>query len=349
MPEKMRAVLKTKREPGLEMQLVDIPTIKPNELLVKISATSICGSDLHFYRWDDFAKTRLNPPVIVGHEFCGEVVEVGSEVKGYQVGDTVTADSHIACGRCYLCLHGQQHICMNGAIFGNQVNGALAEYIAVPQASAWHIPREWAKELGAILEPLGGSVHGTLIEPITTQSVLILGDGPIALWAAGVARAAGARKVYLSGMVEMRLAIARQMGADVTFNITQPGVDPVKMVLEETDGVGVDVVLEMSGAAPAIEQAFQAVRKGGRITQFGLSPKAITFDFNPMVLREIRWLGVAGRHMWDTWNQMMGLLECGRFDPTPVITHRLPLDRFEEGFQALTTGAREAGKVVLFP
>lgn len=344
----MKAARKVRREPGMDLVDTPIPAIRPNEVLVKVGATAICGSDIHFYTWDEYAQNRLKPPITLGHEFAGEVVEVGAAVTDYKLGDHVTADSHIVCGKCDVCRMGLQHICANLKIFGNEVDGSFAEYVAVPETSLWPLPKDLSWEVGAIMEPLGGAVQAVLIEPVTAQSVVIFGDGPIALFAAGVARASGARKVYLVGMVPERLEIARRMGADQVFNISDP-VDPVQAIVEETR-VGADVVVEMAGAAASIKNAFATVRKGGRVTTFGLTPKPIEFDINfAVTLRQVTVRGVAGRHMWDTWKLVDGLLASGKLDPRPVITHRIPLEDFDKGFKLMTTGPRDTGKVVMFP
>jgi threonine 3-dehydrogenase len=345
----MKAIQKTKREPGLDLVEVPIPSIRPNEVLVKVEATALCGSDIHFYNWDDFAQRRIQPPIVLGHEFCGEIVEVGSAVADHKLGDFVTADSHIVCGKCDVCKMGLQHICQNLKIFGNDVPGSFAQYLPVPETSLWPLSRAIASEVGAIMEPLGGATQAVLIEPVTARSVVIFGDGPIALFGAGVAHAAGARKVYLVGMVASRLEIARTMGAHMTFNINDP-LDPVQAILDDTHGIGADVVVEMAGAPQAVKNAFAVVRKGGRVTTFGLTPKPIEFDLNYAVtLRQVTVRGVAGRHMWDTWKLVDGLLASGRLDPTPVITHRIPLEDCVRGFELMTTGARDTGKIVMFP
>ena len=345
----MKAVQKVRREPGMQIVEVPIPQARPDEVLVRVEATAICGSDIHFYNWDDFAQKRLTPPMILGHEFSGEIVEVGSAISDHKVGDFVTADSHIVCGKCDVCKMGLQHICQNLKIFGNDVDGSFAQYLAVPETSLWPLTRAISAEVGAIMEPLGGATQAVLIEPVTAKSVVIFGDGPIALFAAGVANASGARKVYLVGMVASRLEIAKRMGAQVTFNINDP-VDPVQAILDDTRGIGADVVVEMAGAPQAVKNAFAVVRKGGRVTTFGLTPKPIEFDINfAVTLRQVTVRGVAGRHMWDTWKLMDGLLASGKLDPTPVITHRLALVEYDKGFQLMTTGSRDTGKVLMFP
>lgn len=345
----MRAVRKIRPAPGFDLATVDIPRPRPGEVLVRVEATALCGSDIHFYNWDEYAQNRIKPPLTLGHEFAGEIVELGAGVEDYRVGDFVTADSHIVCGKCDVCQLGLQHICQNLRIFGNEVDGSFAEYVSVPVPSLWRLTRDISSEVAAVMEPLGGATQAVLIEPVTAKSVVLFGDGPIALFAAGVASAAGARKVYLVGMVPSRLEIARRMGAHVTFNINDP-VDPVQAILDDTRGVGADVVVEMAGAPQAITNAFAVVRKGGRVTTFGLTPRPLEIDLNYAVtLRQVTVRGVAGRHMWDTWKLVDGLLASGRLDPTPVITHRLPLEEYDQGFKLMTTGARDTGKVLLFP
>jgi len=345
----MKAVRKLRPAPGFELAEVAIPRIAADEVLVRVEATALCGSDIHFYNWDDYAQKRIQPPLTLGHEFSGEIVEVGSGVTDFAKGEYVTADSHIVCGKCDVCRMGLQHICQNLKIFGNDVEGSFAQFVAVPQTSLWRLTREIPPEVGAVMEPLGGATQAVLIEPVTAKSVVIFGDGPIALFGAGVAAAAGARKIYLVGMVPSRLEIARKMGAHLTFDINEP-VDPVKSILEDTHGIGADVVVEMAGAPQSMKSAFEVVRKGGRVTTFGLTPRPIEFDINfAVTLRQVTVRGVAGRHMWDTWKLVDGLLASGKLDPRPVITHRIPLEDFDTGFKMMTTGPRDTGKVVMFP
>ncbi len=350
MAEMMKAVRKTRPEPGLELVEIEIPRIQPDEVLLKVEATAICGSDIHFYNWDAYAQRKIKPPLTIGHEFAGEIVAVGSAVKHYRVGDYATADSHIACGNCAVCKIGLQHICQNLKIFGNEVDGSFAEYIAVPEGSLWRLDRSVPSEIGALMEPLGGAVQATLIEPVTAQSVVIFGDGPIGLFAVGVAAVAGASKVSLVGIVPSRLEVAKRMGANAVYNALEDQ-HIVEKILDETHGLGVDVVLEMSGSHAALKDAFAIVRKGGRVTLFGLSPGPVPeFDFNyNVILRQVRIRGVAGRHMWDTWQVLDGLMQTGRLDPRPVITGELPLEEFDQGFKQLTTGARDGLKIILRP
>ncbi len=346
----MKAVRKIRREPGLDLVEIDVPQIKSDEVLVKVASTAICGSDMHFYHWDAFAQSKIKPPLTIGHEFSGEIVEVGNSVRDYKVGDYIAADSHISCGVCPVCKLGLQHICQNLKIFGNEVDGSFAQYVAVPENSLWRLDRDIDPDIGAVLEPLGGAVQATLIEPVTAKSVVIFGDGPIALFAAGVAHVSGASQIALVGMVPSRLDVARKMGANTVHNVTQE-TDVVARLLEETHGLGADVVIDMSGSAVAMKNAFASVRKGGRVTLFGLTPKPVEeFDFNfNVILRQVRVFGVAGRHMWDTWVVMDGLLRTGRLDPRPVITDVMPLEKFDEAFIKLSSGSRDAIKIILRP
>lgn len=350
MAERMKAVRKIRREPGLDLVEIDVPQIKSDEVLVKVASTAICGSDMHFYHWDAFAQSKIKPPLTIGHEFSGEIVEVGNSVRDYKVGDYIAADSHISCGVCPVCKLGLQHICQNLKIFGNEVDGSFAQYVAVPENSLWRLDRDIDPDIGAVLEPLGGAVQATLIEPVTAKSVVIFGDGPIALFAAGVAHVSGASQIALVGMVPSRLEVARKMGANTVHNVTQE-TDVVARLLEETHGLGADVVIDMSGSAVAMKNAFASVRKGGRVTLFGLTPKPVEeFDFNfNVILRQVRVFGVAGRHMWDTWVVMDGLLRTGRLDPRPVITDVMPLEKFDEAFIKLSSGSRDAIKIILRP
>ena len=335
MSSTMKAVRKTRPETGLELVEVAIPRPNPDEVIVKVEATAICGSDLHFYNWDAFAQRKLTIPLTIGHEFAGEIVEVGNLVKNFKHGDYVTADSHISCGVCPVCKIGLQHICQNLKIFGNEVDGSYAEYIAVPENSLWRLNREIPSAVGAIMEPLGGAVQATLIEPVTAQSVVVFGDGPIGLYAAAVAVVAGASKVSLVGIVNSRLDVAKRLGANTVYNALEDQ-QVVNKILEDTKGLGADVVLEMSGAHSALKDAFSVVRKGRRVTLFGISPGPVAeFDFNyNVILRQVKVRGVAGRHMWDTWQVLDGLMQTGKLDPTPVITDELPLEDFDLGFKA---------------
>jgi len=347
---KMRAIIKPRAAPGLEMTLVDVPPVGPRDVLVKVKATSICGTDRHIYNWDAWAAGRIKPPLIIGHEFCGHVVEVGKEVTLLKVGDFVSAESHIPCGTCVVCRNGQQHICANLKILGIDTPGCFAEYALIPETVAWKNDPDLDPAIASIMEPLGNAVYTVLAEPIAGKSVAIFGDGPAGCNAVGVARAAGAGLIFHVGKHSFRLEIGRKMGADASLNISEPGTDVVKTILEATDGMGVDVVLEMTGSQRAIDEGLRVLRKGGRFSAFGIPSGPVQLDLaNGVIFKGARILGINGRLMWETWFQMAGLLKSGKLDPSPVITHRIPLDDFEQGFAAMNSPDRRVGKVVMFP
>lgn len=349
MGEKMKAILKKKPGPGLEMDLVDIPHPGPGEVLVKVRATSICGTDVHIYNWDHWAQSRIKPPIIIGHEFCGEVVEVGKDVKSLKVGDFISAESHIPDMTCPVCRKGQPHICQNLKIIGVDTNGSFAEYVVLPEICAWKNASDMDLAIASIQEPLGNAVYAVLAEPVSGKTVAVFGDGPAGSNAVAVAKAAGAGTVFQIGMNPYRLEIGRRMGADFSINIAE-GQDPVKIILEKTDGTGVDVVLEMAGSPLALEQGFAVLRKGGRFTAFGIPPEPVTLDWaNSVIFKGARIIGINGRLLWETWYQMVELLNSGKLDPSPVITHKMPLDDFEEAFRLLTSPEKRVGKVVMFP
>lgn len=350
MPEKMRAVMKTQPGPGFEMHMVDIPEPGPSEVLIKVKATSICGTDRHIYHWNEWSAGRIKPPLIIGHEVCGHVIQVGRDVTLLKEGDYISAESHIPCTVCPVCRNGQQHICANLKILGIDTRGTYAEYAVIPEVVAWKNDPNLDPAMAAIMEPLGNAVYTVLAEPVTGLSVAVFGDGPAGFNAVAVARAAGASTIFQIGKYPFRLELGRQAGSDVALNIRQPGTDVVQTILDATEGVGVDVVLEMTGSQQAIDEGLQVIRKGGRFSAFGLPAGPVQLDLaNGVVFKGARILGINGRLMWETWFQMAGLLRSGKLDPRPIITHRIPLDDFERGFAALDAADRRAGKVVMFP
>ncbi len=350
MSDLMRAIIKPQPGPGLEMTRVPIPRIGPREVLVKVRATSICGTDVHIFKWDAWAAARVKPPLIIGHEFCGDVVEVGSAVRSIKVGDFVSADSHRYDGTCPVCRNGQPNICANLEIFGVDTNGCFAEYVALPESSAWVNAPDLDPAIASIQDPCGNAVYAVLVEPVAGRSVAIWGDGPTGLFAVGVAKAAGASPVFHIGKYPQRLAIGQAMGADVSLNISEPGADVVRTLLTATGGVGVDAVIEMTGSPQAIQEAFAAVRKGGRFSAFGIPSQPITLDLNSAVIfRGITLYGINGRQLWQSWYQMAGLFRSGALDPSPVITHRISLDDFQKGFALMTAPDRVAAKIVMYP
>lgn len=348
MAEKMRAVVKTSPREGAELQQVPVPSIEPDEALVKVAASTVCGTDVHIYQWNEWAQGRIGPriPQTMGHEFAGTVVEVGKACRRVKPGDFVSAETHIPCMNCVPCLTGQMHICSNLKILGVDCNGSFAEYIAVPELVLWKNDPAIAPEFAAAQEPLGNAVYATLVEPVTARTVLIYGDGPAGLFAVGVARVSGAARVWLVGLSPTRLEIGRRMGADAVFDASTDKVE--EFILDQTQGGGVDVVLDMVGRQSVLDQGLKLVRKGGRYSAFGLPDGRLSIDLtNGVIFKGVRLLGINGRLMFETWVQMSNLLASGRLDIRPVITHRLPLEEFAHGFDLLTHEPIQAGKVAL--
>jgi threonine 3-dehydrogenase len=347
----MRALRKIERGPGAELREVPVPEPGEGEVLVRVHAASICGTDLHIYEWNEWAEGRIpRVPMTFGHEVAGTVEAVGPEVHHVQVGAFVAAETHIACGHCATCRTGRAHICQNLRILGVDTDGAFAEFVVVPADNAWIVGEGIPRDVASIMEPFGNAVHATFGteggEDLLTNPVAVIGCGPIGLFSVGIARALGAWKVIAVEPNDERRALAGKMGADVL--VDPKGEDPVAAVLRETDGNGAEVVLEMSGNATAIDQGTRMLARGGRISLLGLPDGPVTLDLNDQVIfKEARVLGITGREMFRTWQQTTTLLSTGRVDVTPVITHRLGLEDFAGAFDALATG--RSGKVILLP
>ncbi|MFQ5587460.1 MAG: L-threonine 3-dehydrogenase [Nitrospiria bacterium] len=343
----MKALAKVEKGTCFQMIERPRPVPKPDEALVRVDVVSICGTDLHLDQWDAWAEKRLiHLPRIIGHEFSGKVVALGAEATRFQVGDCVSSDSHIPCLNCGICRKGAPHLCDRLKILGIDRDGCFAEYAAIPARSLWKNDPALKPEIASVQDPLGNAVYATLVEPVIAKTVAILGDGPIGLFAAGVARASRAAKIMLSGLNPFTLDIAKKMGADVLINAGE--ADVAQRIRSETGGIGADVVLEMSGNPRAIRAGFEAIRKGGRFTAFGLTPAPVTLDWNNQVIfKGIRVYGISGRKMFETWRQMADLLRSGNLDPRPVITHVLDFEDFARGFQMMEATPRQAAKVVL--
>jgi threonine 3-dehydrogenase len=349
MAETMMALRKTKAARGAEMQEIPIPQIKANEVSIQIHASSLCGTDVHIYEWDSWAQSRVKTiPYTVGHETTGQVVKAGSAVTRVKEGDIVSVETHIPCMHCKQCLTGQMHICNNLQILGVDRDGAFAEYLTVPEVVLWKNDTSIPPEYLSIQEPLGNAVHAVLKEPVHGKSVVILGDGPIGLFAVGVARACGATKVFLTGIEEYRLEIGRKMGADRTINVLKE--DSVEVVKSATDGLGADVVIEMSGANKSMTDGIAMLRRGGRYCFFGIfHDNLVPTPLNDIVFNGGTFYGINGRLMFDTWFTVSNLLSSKRLDVTPVVTHKMPLANFEEAFTLMTETPKKSGKIILFP
>ena len=346
MSKTMMAVMKPQAKPGVEIRDVAIPQIGLTDVLVKVKVASICGTDLHIYNWDRWAQGRIRPPLIPGHEFCGEVVGYGNEVTSVKEGDFVSAEMHVACGKCLQCRTGEAHICQFVKIIGVDADGAFAEYVRIPESNIWKLDPAIPQEYASILDPLGNAVHTVLAGEIAAKTVAVTGCGPIGLFSIAVARAVGASTVFAIEVNQYRRRIAQQMKAD--FVLDPSNDDVTKIVMEQTGGLGVDVVLEMAGHPMAIRTAFDVVRRGGRISLLGLTSKPISLNFSEdIIFKGITIQGINGRRMYQTWYQMTALLKSGKLDLHPVITDRMSMADFSKGMERLTSG--EASKILLYP
>ena len=342
----MLAVVKTEAAPGADVRDVKVPEIGLADVLVKVKVASVCGTDLHIYNWDPWAQHRIHPPLIPGHEFCGEVSAVGAEVTTVKEGDFVSAEMHVNCGKCYQCRTGEGHICQNVKIIGVDADGAFAEYVRIPESNIWKLDPAIPQEYASILDPLGNAVHTVLAGEIAAKTVTITGCGPIGLFAIAVARAVGATTVFAIEVNQYRRKIATQMKADFVLDPSREDVKQI--VFDQTSGLGVDVVLEMAGHPDAIRTAFDIVRRGGRISLLGLTSRPVSLNFSEdIIFKGITIQGINGRRMYQTWYQMQALLKAGKLDLHPVITDRLPMKDFSRGMERLRTG--EASKILLYP
>ena len=356
MSEKMKAVVKTRPEQGAEYLEVDIPQIKPDQVLIKVSATSICGTDVHIFKWDDWSDKRIGRkalPQIMGHEVAGEVVEVGAHVKRIKVGDYLSAETHIYDPSDITSLMGQFHIGDHMKILGVDCDGAFAEYFAVPESVCWVNDRSIPPEMATIQEPLGNATYTVLGEDndVAGKSMAIIGDGPIALFATAVARACGVAKIFICGKYDFNLGLAKQLGADHILYANDSSLDRIAYVKYHTYGAGADIVLEMAGSQQALDEGFKMLRRGGRFSAFGIagqSPLPVDYN-NGIVFKGSQVHGISGRLLFDTWYRNRNLLASGRLDVRPVVTHMFTLEEFAKGFDAMLCRPRASAKVVLFP
>jgi threonine 3-dehydrogenase len=343
----MKALMKTGSKPGAELMEVAVPEPGPDEVLIRVKATAICGTDIHIYSWDQYAQERIKPPMIFGHEGCGEVARIGSRVRGYALGDLIAVETHIPCGECFQCRTGSQHICERMAIIGVHTDGLFAEYARIPTSCCWKLPPGTNPDLGAILEPMGVAINGLLKEDINNKTVAIFGLGPIGQFGLAAAAFWGASSIFAVEPNAYRLDMARKLVPKATL-LNPSERDEVKAILEATAGRGVDVSLEISGDPHGVKRAFQVVRKGGRVSLIGLPSRPIELDLTAdIIYKEVRIYGSTGRLMWKTWYDTQKLLDSGNFDPTPIITHRFPLEKFDQALNLARS--RQAGKILLYP
>jgi len=338
----MQALVKREAAPGLWLEDVPEPTVAARDVLIKVDRTGICGTDLHIYKWDDWARKTVPVPLVVGHEFVGEIVEIGSDVKDFSVGEIVSGEGHVVCGHCRNCMAGRRHLCNDTAGIGVTRPGAFAEYIALPQTNVWVHKPEIDRDVASIFDPFGNATHSALSFPVLGEDVLVTGAGPIGIMSAAIARHAGARHVVITDVNEYRLKLARQMGVTRAVNVSQEKLADVKAELGMDEGF--DVGLEMSGNPSAFNDMLENMCHGGKIAMLGIPEKEMAIDWNTVVFNMLTIKGIYGREMYETWYKMTVMLEGG-LDIKPVITHRFGFEEFEKGFETALSG--ESGKVIL--
>ncbi|MGB2150341.1 MAG: L-threonine 3-dehydrogenase [Cobetia amphilecti] len=338
----MKALAKLKAEPGIWMTETAVPEIGHNDVLIKIRKTAICGTDMHIYQWDEWSQATVPVPMVTGHEYAGEIVALGSEVRGYEIGDRVSGEGHITCGHCRNCRAGRRHLCRNTEGVGVNRPGAFAEYLALPAYNLFKLPDEISDDLAAIFDPFGNAVHTALAFDVVGEDVLITGAGPIGIMAAAVIRHIGARHVVITDVNDYRLALAEQMGATRTVNVSRESLKEVMAELDMHEGF--DVVLEMSGVPSAVEQMLDVINHGGKIAMLGIPPDEMAIDWTKVIFKGLTIKGIYGREMFETWYKMASLIQSG-LDLSPIITHRLGVEDFQQGFEIMGSG--QSGKVVL--
>ncbi|MEM9716994.1 MAG: L-threonine 3-dehydrogenase [Pseudomonadota bacterium] len=342
MKNSMRALVKSKAEAGLWMEHVPVPEIGPRDVLVKVKKSAICGTDVHIWKWDEWSAKTVPIGTTTGHEFMGEIVDLGPAVTEYTIGQRVSAEGHITCGVCRNCRAGDGHLCRNTLGLGVQINGTFAEYVALPVQNVVPIPDDISDEIAAIFDPFGNAVHTALSFDLVGEDVLITGAGPIGIMGALVAQKVGARKVVITDIQESRLQLARDMGVQYAVNV---GDQKLRDVMDQIGMVeGFDVAMEMSGSGAAMRQIVDRMNNGGKVAILGIAPAAFEIDWNKVIFKMLTLKGIYGREIFETWYKMIALVQSG-LDVSGLITHRIGIDDFQDGFSAMISG--EAGKVVM--
>jgi len=338
----MKALVKAKPERGIWMQDITVPEVGHNDVLIKINRTAICGTDIHIFKWDDWAQATIPVPMAVGHEFSGEIVDVGIEVRGFKIGDRVSAEGHITCGVCRNCRAGRRHLCMNAIGVGVNRSGAFAEYISVPAFNVFKLPDSISDDMASILDPLGNATHTALSFDLVGEDVLITGAGPIGVMAVAIARYAGARHIVITDVNDYRLDLARKMGASRALNVTRETIDDAMRDLGMEEGF--DVGMEMSGNPDAFRDMLRTMHHGGKISMLGIPPGDMAIDWNEVIFKGLVIKGIYGREMFETWYKMSSMLQSG-LNMEPVITHHFDIDEFQPAFELMESG--QTGKVIL--
>jgi len=338
----MKALVKAQREPGIWMRDVEPPGVGHNDVLIRMRKTAICGTDIHIYNWDAWAQKTIPVPMQVGHEYCGEIVELGSEVVGFAKGDRVSGEGHITCGHCRNCRAGRRHLCRNTVGVGVNRPGCFAEYMVLPASNLFKLPEAITDEVASILDPLGNATHAALSFDLVGEDVLITGAGPIGIMAVAIARHVGARHVVITDVNDYRLELARKMGASRALNVTRESLEDAMADLRMEEGF--DVGLEMSGNPAAFRDLLKAMHHGGRVALLGIPPNDVAIDWNEVIFKGLVLKGIYGREMFETWYKMAAMLQSG-LDVTPVITHRFGIDDYQRAFETMNSG--RSGKVIL--
>ena len=338
----MKALVKAKAEPGIWMQDVAEPTIGPNDVLIRMKKTAICGTDMHIWHWDEWARRTIKVPMAVGHEYAGEIVDIGSEVRGLAVGDRVSGEGHITCGYCRNCRAGRRHLCRNSVGVGVNRPGCFAEYMSLPAANVFKLSPAITDEIAAILDPFGNATHTALSFNLVGEDVLITGAGPIGIMAVAIARFVGSRHVVVTDVNPYRLELARRMGASRVLDVRTDTLDAAMQSLKMEEGF--DVGLEMSGVPSAFREMLRTMHHGGSVALLGIMPKDTGINWDEVIFKGLVMKGVYGREMFETWYKMASMLQSG-LDISPVITHRLPIEDYQLGFEAMASG--QSGKVIL--
>ena len=338
----MKSLVKAKAEKGIWLQDTQEPEVGHNDLLIKIRKTAICGTDMHIYNWDEWSQQTIPVPMVVGHEYVGEVVGMGQEVRGFAIGDRVSGEGHITCRHCRNCRAGRRHLCRNTEGVGVNRSGAFAEYLVIPAFNAFKIPDNISDELASIFDPFGNAVHTALSFDLVGEDVLITGAGPIGIMAAAVARHVGARHVVITDINPYRLELARKMGATRAVDVSKEDLQDVMNELGMSEGF--DVGLEMSGVPVAFRDMLKKMNHGGKVAMLGIPPQDVSVDWNQVIFKGLVIKGIYGREMFETWYKMASLLQSG-LDLSPIITHTFSVDDFQKGFD--TMGSGQSGKVIL--
>src|SRR5438309_6404270 len=338
----MKALVKQQAAPGIWLEDVPEPKVGPNDVLIEIAKTAICGTDMHIYNWDAWAQKTIPVPMAVGHEYCGRIVELGSEVKGLNRGDRVSGEGHITCGYCRNCRAGRRHLCRNTVGVGVNRPGAFAEFLVIPAFNAFKIPDDISDEVASILDPLGNAAHTALSFELVGEDVLITGAGPIGIMAAAISRHVGARHIVVTDLNDYRLDLALKIGASRAVNVARQDLQSVMQDLGMTEGF--DVGMEMSGSPQALRSMLASMNHGGKVALLGIPPGDVAIDWNQVIFKGLVIKGIYGREMFETWYKMIAMLQSG-LDVTPVITHRFAIDAYVTGFETMLSG--QSGKILL--